>query len=50
MIHLYYYEGYSTQEIANVFQIPDATVRTQLKRARAILKKQLEGSEYFENL
>ncbi|MGX8835189.1 RNA polymerase sigma factor [Amedibacillus sp. YH-ame6] len=50
VIHLYYYEGYSSQEIASILHLPDATIRTQLKRARNLLKKQLEGCEEFENL
>ena len=33
-IHLYYAEGYSTEEIAGLLDIPAATVRTRLRRAR----------------
>lgn len=43
VIHLYYYEGYSTNEIAYILKLPSATVRTRLKRARAKLRKMLEG-------
>ena len=42
-IYLYYYEGYSTQEIGRILKLPKNTVCTQLKRGRALLKKTLEG-------
>ena len=50
VIHLYYYEGYSTQMIAQLLHKKDATIRTQLKRAREMLKQHLEGCEEFETL
>jgi len=40
-IHLYYYEDYSTEEIARLLGIPNATVRTHLRRARENLKSEL---------
>jgi len=43
-IHLYYYEGYAIAEIAQVLQLPSATVGTRLARAKAQLKKQLGGA------
>ena len=42
VIYLYYYEGYSTADIARLQDKPPATVRTQLARARKLLKKLLE--------
>lgn len=42
VIHLYYYEEYSTREIASLLHILEATVRTRLSRARKLLKIQLE--------
>ena len=42
VIYLYYYAGYSTAEIASLQDKPPATVRTQLSRARKLLKKLLE--------
>ena len=46
-ILLYYFEGYSTEEIAVLLKIPKATVRTRLKRAREKLKIQiLEVNSY----
>ena len=46
-ILLYYFEGYSTEEIAVLLKMPKATVRTRMKRAREILKIQiLEAKSY----
>ena len=42
-VHLYYGEGYSTEEIAAMTGIPAATVRTRLHRARERLKDLLGG-------
>ena len=41
-VDLYYYEGYSTEEIAALLDAPAATVRTWLRRARQTLKKCLK--------
>lgn len=41
-IHLFYYEDYSTRQIANALGIPEATVRIHLKRGREKLKKILK--------
>ena len=41
-IHLYYYEGYSTAQIAQVLGQKEATVRSRLKRGREKLKPLLE--------
>ena len=43
VIHLYYYEGYSTDEIGELLILPGTTVRTRLRRARQLLQKELEG-------
>lgn len=43
IIYLYYYEGYSTVEIARMLQMPQATAESRLYRARAKLKLLLEG-------
>lgn len=45
-IHLFYYEEYSTKEIAETLQVPEATVRVRLKRGREQLKKILEKEEW----
>lgn len=40
-IYLYYYEGYSTQELADILKLPKGTVCVHLKRGREMLKNQL---------
>lgn len=40
-IHLFYYEGYSTQEIAQMTDVAPGTVRSRLSRARERLRKLL---------
>ena len=46
-IYLYYYEEYSTAEIAEILKIPKGTVCTYLSRGREMLKLQLmEDEEY----
>lgn len=42
-VHLYYYEGYSTDEIAGILGQRPGTVRARLSRARDALRKMLEG-------
>jgi RNA polymerase sigma-70 factor (ECF subfamily) len=38
---LYYYEQFSTMEIAKILTLPEATVRTRMKRARELLKTKI---------
>ena len=47
VIHLFYYEGLKTYEIADVLGVKDGTVRSQLSRAREILKSSI-GQEGFD--
>lgn len=42
VVYLYYYEGYSTREIAKLLKLSQSAVSTRLFRARAILKEQLK--------
>ena len=42
-VHLFYYEGYSIQETAAILGRRESTVRTQLTRARAMLRERLEA-------
>ena len=42
-VYMYYYEGYSTMDIASYLGCPHATVRSRLSRARKTLKKKLGG-------
>ncbi len=48
-IHLFYYEGYSTDEIARMMSAAPGTVRSRLSRARARLKKLLADEEGKES-
>jgi RNA polymerase sigma-70 factor (ECF subfamily) len=52
VIYLYYYEGYSVKEIAEILQIRQTTVTTQLDRARKQLKEKIledkEQGGYYE--
>ena len=47
-IHLFYYEGCSTEEIANLTGQRPGAVRTRLSRARGKLRKLLEESQKGE--
>jgi len=44
-IHLYYYEGYSQEEIAEILKISRTAVQTRMSRARLQLKKELSKYE-----
>lgn len=44
-VYLFYYEGYSTAEIAAHLQCPEATVRSRLSRARGQLRTLLGGDQ-----
>lgn len=46
IIYLYYYEGYSTGEIASMLDMQDNAVRTSLSRSRDRLKTILEKEGY----
>ena len=48
VIHLHYYEGYSTEEIANILKRKPATVRSDLRRGREKLKAILKEAYDFE--
>lgn len=42
VIHLFYYEGYAVEEIAAILRAPKGTVKSQLSRARKLLKNLLQ--------
>jgi RNA polymerase sigma-70 factor (ECF subfamily) len=48
VIHLFYYEGYSTAEIAQILREKEATVRSHLNRGRSRLKDILKEAYDFE--
>lgn len=42
VIHLFYYEDYAVEEIAQILKSPTGTVKSQLSRGRMLLKNMLE--------
>ena len=44
-IYLYYYEGYSTIEIAKMMNKNEATIRGYLHKGRKLLKMEMEGDD-----
>ncbi len=47
VVVLYYYEGYTGAEIANILQKPPSSVRNYLHDARTILRKRL-GDDFYD--
>lgn len=47
VLYLYYYEGYSINEIANILNEKVNTIKSRLIRARKLLKKKL-GDDFYE--
>ncbi|MCU6712113.1 sigma-70 family RNA polymerase sigma factor [Paenibacillus sp. J5C_2022] len=45
-IYLFYYEGYSTKEIADLLSTKEATIRTRLHTGRKLLKLQIGGERH----
>ncbi len=43
VIHLFYYEGYTAKEIAEMLDLSPGNVRMRLTRAREMLKEKLKG-------
>ena len=46
VVHLHYYCGYKTDEIASLLYIKPSTVKSQLFRARQMLEKSLKGANF----
>lgn len=46
VIHLYYYEDLSVSQIAKITRATESAVKSQLSRARNMLKELLEGVEF----
>ena len=42
VLYLFYYEGYTMVEIAEILKKPQSTIRHHMKEARRMLKEQLE--------
>ena len=47
VLYLFYYEGYSTNEIASILKENHNTIKSQLIRGRKLLKKKL-GDDFYE--
>ena len=43
-VFLYYYEGYSVAEVAEILKLSQSAVKMRLKRGRELLKLELEGA------
>ena len=48
VIHLFYYEGYSTAQIGTILKMKEATVRSSLSRGRGKLREILKEVYDFE--
>lgn len=48
VIHLFYYEGYQTAQIAKILARKETTVRSDLSRGRALLRQVLKEAYDFE--
>ena len=48
VIHLFYFEEYSVKEIGEITGQKESAVKTQLSRARGILKEKLKGEFGYE--
>lgn len=47
IIHLFYYEDMSIEEISKALEIKEGTIKSQLHRGRGLLKVILEGEEEY---
>lgn len=48
VIYLFYYEQYKVSEISQILKISDGTIKSQLSRAREMLKKELKEEFDYE--
>lgn len=48
VIHLYYYEGYSLNEISEITSTKISTLQTRLQRGRKLLGKKLKEEDIYE--
>ena len=46
VVYLFYYEGYSAAEIADIMKKKENTIYSLLSRARKLLKEKLGGEEF----
>lgn len=45
ILHLYYWEGYSIKEIAEILKMKENTVKTKMARAKEKVRKEWKGGE-----
>lgn len=45
IVYMYYYEGYSTQEISQYLHLNESTLRSKMQKARTLLKLELEEAD-----
>ncbi|WP_310601545.1 RNA polymerase sigma factor [Anaerosporobacter sp.] len=50
VVHLFYYEGYPTAQIANILGKKESSIRSDLRRGRTKLKKILKEAYDFEEI
>ena len=48
-IHLHYFYGYNIEEIAKILNMNPNTIKTRLRRAKQILKSEMEGIDNEKN-
>lgn len=48
VIHLYYYEGYSLNEISEIIGVKISTLQTRLQRGRKLLEKKFKEENIYE--
>ncbi len=48
VIHLYYYEQYTVNEISEITGIKPSTIQTRLQRGRKLIEKKLKEEEVYE--
>lgn len=49
VIYLFYFEDYTSKEIASLLLVNENTVKTRLRKGKALLKKQLEAFQWTSN-
>jgi RNA polymerase sigma-70 factor (ECF subfamily) len=47
VIYLFYYEELAIKEIENVLEVKENTIKTRLRKGKALLKNILEGSTWM---
>ena len=48
VLHLFYYEDLSVEEISNALKIKQGTVRIQLMRGRELVRNKIKGDYFYE--